>query len=83
MKTIIAPVDFSDASANALSFAAELAKRAAARLIVMNILLKGENESETKNKLRAIESDLKNSFGPDLTCESSLAQGDLITTLKK
>ena len=83
MKTIIAPVDFSDASANALSFAAELSKRASARLIVINILQKGDSESETKNKLRSIESDLKNSFGPDLNCESTLAQGDLITTLKK
>ena len=83
MKTIIAPVDFSDASANALSFAAELSKRAAARLIVINILQKGESELETKSKLRSVESDLKNSFGPDLNCESSLVQGDLINTLKK
>ena len=83
MKTIIAPVDFSDASANALSFAAELSKRAAARLVVIHILQKGESESETKNKLRSIESDLKTSFGPELDCESSLAQGDLINTLKK
>ena len=83
MKTIIAPVDFSEASANALSFAAELSKRAAARLIVINILQKGESELETKNKLRSIESEVKNTFGPDLQCESSLEQGDLINTLKK
>ena len=60
-----------------------MSKRASARLIVINILQKGDSESETKNKLRSIESDLKNSFGPDLNCESTLAQGDLITTLKK
>jgi nucleotide-binding universal stress UspA family protein len=83
MKTIIAPVDFSDASANALSFAAELSKRAGARLIIINILQKGESELETKNNLRSIESELKNSFGPDLNCESSLAQGDLVKALKK
>ena len=83
MKTIIAPVDFSDASANALSFAAELSKRAGARLIIINILQKGESELETKNILRSIESELKNSFGPDLNCESSLAQGDLVNALKK
>jgi len=83
MKTIIAPVDFSDASANALSFAAELSKRAAARLIVTHISQKGESESETKNKLNSIEADLKTSFGSGLNCESSLAQGDLINTLKK
>jgi len=83
MKTIIAPVDFSDASANALSFAAELSKRASARLIVINILQKDESELETKNKLRSIESDLIRSFGSDLNYESSLAQGNFINTLKK
>ena len=83
MKTILAPVDFSDASTNALSFAAELSKRASARLIIVNILQKGEDEEETKNKLKSIESDLKKSFGSDLNCESSLAHGNLITTLKK
>ena len=83
MKTIIAPIDFSDASANALSFAAELSKRAAARLIVINILQKGEGEEEAKNKLKSVESDLKKSFGPALHCEWSLARGNLITSLKK
>ena len=83
MKTILALVDFSDASTNALSFAAELSKRASARLIIMNILQKGEDEEETKNKLKSIESDLKKSFDSDLKCESSIAHGNLITTLKK
>ena len=54
MKIILAPVDFSEASNNALSFAAELSKRASARLIVLNILQKGEDEEETKNKLQYI-----------------------------
>ena len=83
MKTILALVDFSDASTNALSFAAELSKRASARLVIVNILQKGEDEEETKNKLKSIESDLKKSFGSDLKCESSLAHGNLIPTLKK
>ncbi len=46
MKKIIAPVDFSDASTNALSFAAELAKRASAKLVIVNIFEKGEDEGE-------------------------------------
>ena len=83
MKTIIAPIDFSDASANALSFAAELSKRASARLIVINILQKGDREEETNKKLKSIESDLKKSFGPNLQCESSLEHGNLIASLKK
>ena len=83
MKTILALVDFSDVSTNAVSFAAELSKRSLARLIVVNILQKGEEENETKNKLNAIESDLKKSFGSDLKCESLLAHGNLIPALKK
>jgi nucleotide-binding universal stress UspA family protein len=83
MKTILAPVDFSDASANALSFAAELAKRASARLVIINILKKSESEEETKNKLKSIESDLKKSFHSDLQCESSITHGNLIPTLQK
>jgi nucleotide-binding universal stress UspA family protein len=81
MTTILALVDFSDASTNAVSFAAELSKRSSARLLIVNILQKGVEEDETKNKLKSVESDLKKSF--DLTCESFLAHGNLIPTLKK
>ena len=63
MKTILAPIDFSDASINSVSFAAELSKRSSASLIIVNILHKGEGEDEAKNKLKSIESDLKKSFG--------------------
>jgi len=83
MKTILAPVDFSEASINALSFAAELSRRASARLYVLNVLQQGDSETETKNKLKAIETDLKNSPGSDLKFESSLAHGDLVSTIKK
>jgi nucleotide-binding universal stress UspA family protein len=83
MNTILAPVDFSDASINALSFAAELSKRASARLFIVNIIQKDEGEEETKNKLKAIESDLKKSIDTDLNCESLIAHGNFITTLKK
>lgn len=83
MKIILALVDFSDAATNSLSFAAELCKRAAARLIIINILKEGENEEESTDKLKSVESDLKRSFGSDLNCETSIAHGSLITTIKK
>jgi nucleotide-binding universal stress UspA family protein len=83
MKTILAPVDFSEASVNSVSFAAELSRRSSARLILVNILQKGEDENEIKNKLNSLESDLKKSFDSDLKCESFLAHGNLITALKK
>jgi len=83
MKTILAPIDFSEASINALSFAAELSKRTSARLFILNIVQNGEDEKETKNKLNAVESDLKKSFSSDLKFESFLAHGDLVSTFKK
>ena len=83
MKIILAPVDFSGASINAVSFAAELSKRSSARLVIVNILQNGADETETKIKLDSLESDLKKSFDADLHCESFLAHGSLITTLKK
>ena len=82
MRTILAPVDFSSTSANALAFAAELSKRISARLIVVNVLQKNEAEEEVKNKLESIESNLKKSFGSGFQCESLFAHGNLITTLK-
>ena len=83
MKTILAPVDFSDVSINALSFAAELSKRASARLIIVNILQKDEEEGDAKYNLQSLEEKLKNSFGTELNCESIATHGDLVATLKK
>jgi nucleotide-binding universal stress UspA family protein len=81
MTTILTLVDFSEASMNSVAFAAELSKRSSARLIIVNILPKDEDEEETKDKLKAIELNLKKSF--DVNCESFLAHGGLIPTLKK
>jgi nucleotide-binding universal stress UspA family protein len=83
MKTILAPVDFSDASTNALSFAAELSKRASARLIIMHVQADHEDEEGTRNKLESVLSDLKKTFGPDLNGESLVVQGSFIAALKE
>ena len=83
MKTILAPVDFSDASMNAVAFAAELSKRSSARLVLVNIFRKGEDEDEAKNKLRSIEAGLTKKFDSEFKCESLIAHGNLITALKK
>ena len=83
MKTLLVPVDFSAVSINALSFAAELARRASARLIVMNILQKGEEEQDANYHLGAVKTNLEKTFGPELNCESIVIRGDLVTTLQK
>jgi nucleotide-binding universal stress UspA family protein len=80
MKTIIAPVDFSDASKNALSFAAEIARRTKANLLIVNILEKPEDEAEAKNKLADVESKLKSGFGSDLSCEALFVKGGSLPT---
>ena len=54
MKIILAPVDFSDASMNAVAFAAELAKASSARLVIVNIFQKGADEKEAKDKLNSM-----------------------------
>ena len=83
MKKIIAPVDFSDASTNALSFAAELSKRASAQLLVVNIFEKGEDEEDSRDKLTTVVSNLKKAFGPNLNCDMLVAHGSLIAELKE
>jgi len=83
MKTIIAPVDFSDASANALSFAAELSKRSSAHLFVVNFPGEGEDAQAAKVKLKDLESGLKKTFGEDLGVESRVVSGALVAGLAK
>lgn len=83
MNTVFAPVDFSDASINALSFAAELSIRASARLVVISVLEKDEDEELAKRKLMLIESDLKNNLGAGLKWEAVLATGKFMATLIK
>ena len=83
MKTIIAPFDFSDSSANALAFAAELAKRISARLIIMHTLQSREAEGDAEKKLKSVEANLKKLFGTELKCEVSLVHGQLIPAIKK
>jgi len=83
MNTIIAPIDFSDASLNALLFAAEMSKRASSLLIVVNILGKGEDEGAAIDQLKQATGDLKKSLGSDLKCESLVAHGSLAPALKK
>jgi nucleotide-binding universal stress UspA family protein len=83
MKTIIAPIDFSEASDNALSFAAELSKRASAHLIIVHVMGESEGVSDAKSKLKDIESDLKKTFGAGLKCQSSVLRGDLVDALKE
>ena len=82
MKTIIAPIDFSDASNNALLFAAELSKRTSAQLIIAHIHQDGQDKTEITNKLEYAISNLHQKFGDDLSCQSVVMQGKMVETLK-
>lgn len=83
MKTIIAPVDFSEASTNALSFAAEMSKRASAHLHIVNVIAQDGDEAEATSKLNAIAIALQKTFGSDLHCGSSVGQGSLVAALQE
>ena len=83
MKQIIAPVDFSDNSTNALAFAAELAKRTVSRLTILHIMQSREQENDAEKKLKSIEAGLKKTFGTELKCETSLMHGNLVSGMKK
>lgn len=83
MKTIIAPIDFSDASANALSFAAELSKRASANLIVANALQQDEDEVAARAKLENTLTGLKTFFGSGLNCQSAIVRGSLVNAVEE
>jgi nucleotide-binding universal stress UspA family protein len=83
MKTVFSPVDFSDTSRNALLFATELSKRANARLVVINVMQEDQDQADANKKLNDIELDLKKSFGPDLNCETLIARGDLVGSMKE
>jgi nucleotide-binding universal stress UspA family protein len=82
IRTIIAPVDFSYVSLNALAFAAELTKRAKARLIVFHALEEVESENEAKLKLKNVETDLRRTLGAGTKYECLTAKGDFVTALQ-
>ena len=83
MKIIISPVDFSEESKNALSFAIELSQRSSARLIAIHVMQNNEEEEETKIKLKSIESGLEKFDCPNILFEILLVKGDFIIELKK
>lgn len=82
LNTIIAPVDFSKEADTALKFAAEICKRANANLIILHSLQGKENEKEVKLRLAHLESELHETFGSDLKCESVFVEGDFIAVLE-
>jgi len=82
MKTIIAPVDFSDASINALSFAVELSKRSGAKLIAVNIT-PDDSPGKALNKLKQIGSDLGSTSATEFKFEPVVVSGDLTSAMKE
>lgn len=83
MKTIVTPVDFSSSSVNALEFAAELAKRTSARLLIIHALQNREDEDEAERKLKATQAELKKTFGAGLKTEIALRRDNLVAVMKK
>ena len=82
MSVVIAPVDFSPASSNALLFAAEICRRTSSLLLVVHVMSKSSEEVQTKQLLEDLLSGLKKSSLTELNCQYSLSRGSLVTVLK-
>jgi nucleotide-binding universal stress UspA family protein len=82
MKTIIAPIDFSDISINALWYAGEISKRTAAKLIIVNIMDSDADEEAVNSDLEYAISGLHSFIGADLHCESVAVRGNFVSALK-
>lgn len=77
MKTILAPVDFSEASLNALQFAAEVARRSSAKLVVGTVVQAERDEYDVSARLEDVLAVLRSSF-EDVTCSPAIVVDDLI-----
>lgn len=83
MKTIIAPIDFSDISINALWYAGELSKRTGADLIIVNVMDGEADEEAVNSDLEFAISGLQNFIGADVQCQSVASRGSFISALKE
>lgn len=81
IKSIITPVDFSTEASTALMFAAEISKRASAKLTILHALQDHQNEVEAKQQMGQLVALLHQTFGPDLPCDSHVVMGDLVSAL--
>jgi len=81
IKSIITPVDFSTEASTALMFAAEISKRASAKLTILHALHSHQNEVEANQQMEQLVASVKQTFGQDLLCDSHVVLGDLLTVL--
>ena len=79
MKKIVALIDFSASSINALAFAAELSKRSQANLLVVNAF--SDDENDAKSKVFSVEAELKKSFLEGVNYEVLSMKGSLISVV--
>jgi nucleotide-binding universal stress UspA family protein len=83
MNNIIIPVDFSDTAKNALLYAAEIAKRASGKLIILHIPKSGDDEQNILTALNNLASELKSTMQEEIHCQVRIGQNDLVEELKK
>lgn len=81
MKNILVPIDFSEASLNALLFAAELAKRSSAHLVIGTVVPAERIEDDASARLDDVLIGLRNGFGQDVNCTPVVGIGDLIDSI--
>ncbi len=81
MKTVIAPIDFSEVSKNALWFAGEICKRTAARLIVVNVMNDGDDREAIHREIKQAISNLQNFIGSEVQADAAMVSGNFVSSL--
>jgi nucleotide-binding universal stress UspA family protein len=83
MTNIFIPIDFSETSTNALLYAGEIAKRANAKLIILNVLQKGENKEEVLASLQEAATTLKQTLNHEIDFSSHIGENDLVSSINE
>lgn len=83
MTNIFIPIDFSETSTNALLYAGEIAKRAHAKLIILNVLQGGETKEQVMNALQEAAQSLKQTLKHEIEYSCHVGENDLVSSINE
>ena len=82
IQKIVVPVDFSIEAENALLFAAEIAKRNSAKLLILHTEPSTDNPDLESQKLKYFEMKVHNLFGAEVPCQTLVLVDDLVSAIE-
>lgn len=83
MNTIVIPVDFSETSKNALYYAAEIAKRAAGKIIILHVAKSDETDEEMHLAMENLAEEIKTTIHPTIQYHVVVSRKDLVAALNE